>query len=103
MERVKYTIVKFLVVLTFIISIDGGKSYHVIGNRIQINLNQDHINNIEMPYQNNTIAFNEDQKLVESFKFDFSCFAKAPVKCTYTLNKVCREFLVSIWQPPKFI
>jgi len=101
MRKGKLTIIKLLIVVISVLSIDGGRSFLFIGNNIQMFLSKDHFSDIEVPVQHNIVVFNDDEKWVGSLKFDFSCNVNRPVKFLFTLNIVKQEFHESIWQPPK--
>ncbi len=103
MEKVNRTVIKLMIVLISFFCIDGGRSLVLIKDNIQIIINQDHVNDIEIPHQHHLVNFNDQEKWLELFKFNFSCFNHNPVKFLFTLNTASQEFSDSIWQPPKFV
>jgi hypothetical protein len=103
MKRSKGTLVKFLIVLISFFCIDGGRSLLLISNKMQILFPRDQINDVEVPHQHHIVNFFDEEKWLESFKFDFSCFNHNSVKFLFTLNTVSQEYSDSIWQPPKFV
>ncbi|MFA5819719.1 MAG: hypothetical protein WC854_10645 [Bacteroidales bacterium] len=103
MEKGKRIIFKLLIVLISVFFIDGGKSLLIVSNNIQIIFNQDHTNDFEIPHQHHLTNFSTDEKWLNSFRFDFSCFDKNPVNFLFTLNTASQDFSDSIWQPPKFV
>jgi hypothetical protein len=103
MIKGKRNIIKFLIILISFFCIDGGNSLLLIGNNIQILIVQDHIKDIDIPHQHHSAGFNQVEKWLKSFIFDFSCYNNSPVKYLYTLNITSQEFPDLIWQPPKFV
>lgn len=103
MKRSKRIVIKFLIVLISFFCLDGGRSLLLISNNIQILFTQDQINDIEVPHQQHIVNFNDEEKWLESFKFDFFYFNHNPVKFLFTLNTASQEYSDSIWQPPKFV
>lgn len=101
MEKGKRTVIKLLIVFISFFCIDGGRSLLLINNNIQILFAHNHLSDIEIPHQHHLINFNDEEKWLESFKFNFSCFNLNSIKYSYTLNTVSQEFSDSIWQPPK--
>jgi hypothetical protein len=92
-----------LVVLISVCFIDGGRSFLLVSNNIQIILDHDRTNDIEVPHQHYQVNLSTDEKWVESHRFDFLCLNNNPVKFSFTLNSASQEFQDSIWQPPKFV
>ena len=74
MKRSKRIVIKFLIVLISFFCLDGGRSLLLISNNIQILFTQDQINDIEVPHQQHIVNFNDEEKWLESFKFDFFYF-----------------------------
>jgi hypothetical protein len=101
MREGKLTIIRLLIVLISILSIDGGRSLLSIGNNLQMFLIKDHVGDIEVPEQNNLSIFSDDENWAGSFRFDFSCYVNSPFKFLYTFDYLKPEFSDSIWQPPK--
>ncbi len=103
MAKVKYSIIKVLIVLISIYFIDGGISLTLVSSNIQVIINQNHTNDIDIPDQHHSVNFNEDEKWFGSYLFDFACFNNNPVKFLYASNTTSQELPDSIWQPPEFV
>jgi hypothetical protein len=103
MVKGKHTLVKLLIIVISFFCLDGGRSILFIGNNIQILIDQDHIKDIDIPHQLYSVSYHQEEKWLESYRFDFSCFITIDVKYLYKLNIPSQEFPDSIWQPPKFV
>lgn len=103
MEKAKRDIAKLLIVLISFFCIDGGRSIMLITDKIQIIVNQNHINDIDIPHQHHLVSLNEEEKWLESFSLVFFCFNSSPEKFYFYLNTSSQEYSDSIWQPPKFV
>lgn len=103
MEIRKRIIVKILIVLISILLIDGGRTFVVVGNNIQILLSANHSGDIETPHQHNVIDFTKDGKFPEPVKFDFSYVNPDLIKFHFEIDIASQEFSDSVWQPPKTI
>jgi hypothetical protein len=102
MEKSKHLIVKLLIVFISVLSIDGGRSLLLTGNKIQVLLNHDH-NEVEVPHQHQLLSLIDDEKWVETIKFDFSVREQCPFEFLYISKNTSQEFTDSIWQPPRFV
>jgi hypothetical protein len=103
MKKGKRFVIKFLIVLVSFIFIDGGRSLFLITNSIQINSVQDHVNDVEIPHQQNFAYSYDDEKMLEIFKYDSAAFNLDSIKFFFAQNIVSQDFSDSIWQPPKFV
>jgi hypothetical protein len=103
MEKGKRLIIKLLIVLISVYFIDGGRSFLIVTNNIQILLARNHSNDLEAPHQHHIVNFNTDEKWVVPHRFDFPWFKNNSVKFLFSQNIPSQEFLNSIWQPPKFL
>jgi hypothetical protein len=101
MRKVKDIIIKLLIVLISVFFIDGGRSFLLVSDNIQILLN--HSKDIETPHQIHTVSISDEEKWLEPFKFEFSAFNPDLIKFPYSLHITSEEFTNSIWQPPKFV
>jgi hypothetical protein len=101
MERSKRSIIKLLIVLISIFCINGGKSLLLICNSEQVLFTYDLVNDIEITHQQHFDNFADEEKWLESFRFNFSSIHNNSVKPLFSLNYSPQEFLDSIWQPPK--
>lgn len=72
------------------------------GSKIRIILNHDH-NDIEEPHQHQIFSVNDDDKLMVTFKFDFTSYDQSPLIFLFTPESTNQDFIRSIWQPPKFV
>lgn len=102
MEKVKSLIIKLLIVFISVLSIDGGRSLFLTGNKIQVILSHSHYE-VEVPHQHQLFSLHDDDRWVETFKFDFSCLSQTPLKFLSEPENPCQEFTDSIWQPPRFV
>jgi hypothetical protein len=103
MGKGKLTVIKLLIVLIFLFCINGGRSLLLISNSEQILFAYDIANDIEIPHQHHFVNFTDEEKWLESLKFDFPSFHLKTVKFLFTLNSSLQEFSDSIWQPPKSV
>jgi hypothetical protein len=103
MEKSKLIIIRLFIVFISFFCIDGGRSVLHFSSDLQIIFTQENANDFELPHQHHLVNFNDDAKWLASYKFDFSCFNYNPVKFLYTPDISSQEFLISIWQPPKFV
>jgi hypothetical protein len=103
MKILSRIIIKSLIVLISVFLIDGGRSFIIVGNGIQIFIAQDHPDDIEIPNQHHIISFNEEEKWLESVKIDFNCFNNKSQKFLLNFNVDSQDFYNLIWQPPKFV
>ena len=102
MGKGKYHIVKLLIVVISVLTINSGKSFPYVSNDISIHLAADKINDIEVLQEHNHISFLDDDNWALSVIRNFSHNNK-PVNISFTLNCVTEEFSDSIWQPPESI
>jgi len=102
MEKGKHIIIKLLIVFISVFCIDGGRSLLATGNKIQFLLNHNQ-NDVEVPHQFQIFSLHDDEKWVETFEIDFSCFDQGPLKFLSDSENPSQEFTSSIWQPPKFV
>jgi hypothetical protein len=103
MGKGKRIVFKLLIVLISFFCINGGRSLMLISNNEQILFTYDLVNDIEIPHQQHFGNFTDEEKWLESFKFDFSSIHLKTVKDLLTLNSSPQEFSDSIWQPPKSV
>jgi hypothetical protein len=91
-------------IISFISSVlvDGGKTIMLIGNNLQIHLNNDHHNDLEIPHQHNYKS-GDDDKLVTLKSFDLSCTSNKLIMSPYNSGLKLRDYSGLIWQPPKFL
>lgn len=102
MEKGKSLIIKLLIGFIFILSIDSGRSLLLTGSKIQVILSHNH-NEVEVPHQHQFFNLNDDERWVETFKFDFTCLNQCPFKFLFESENPSQEYADSIWQPPKFV
>jgi hypothetical protein len=103
MEKSKRTVIKLIIVLISFLFINGGKSYMLSSNYEQILFTNDLVNDIEIPHQQHFANFSDEEKWLETFKFEFSSIPLETAKGLLTLNSSTQEFSDSIWQPPKSV
>ena len=103
MGKGKKAIITLLIIITSMFLVDGGRSFLFLGDKLQILLTQNHKNDIEIPHQHHIINFQDEEKWVESFNFDFSGFNQSSVGFLSAINFVPQEFLDSVWQPPRSV
>jgi hypothetical protein len=103
MGKFRHIVSKLLIIFISVFFIDGGKSFLLVSNNLQVIINKDHTNDLEIPQQNHLVNFSTDEKWIESFIYDFSCFNFKSVKFSFILKPASQEFPDSIWQPPKFV
>jgi|WetSurMetagenome_2_1015567.scaffolds.fasta_scaffold01429_4 hypothetical protein len=103
MGKCKLNIIKLLIVLISFLFIGGGRSVMFIADNLQSIVNQDHVSDIELPHQHQSVNFIEEDKWLSSSAFDFSCFNNSPEKHYSYMNSCTKEYSDSIWQPPKFV
>jgi hypothetical protein len=96
-------IIKLLIVFISFCCIDGERSILLFSNNIQILLTRDHVTDIEVPYQEHHINIIDDEKWIETFKFDFSSISLNSAKFLFALNYSSPDYPDSIWQPPRFV
>jgi hypothetical protein len=102
MEKGKSLIIKLLIVFISILSIDGGRSLLLTGSKILVILSHNH-NEVEVPHKHQLFNLQDDERWVETFKFDFSFLNQYPLKFLFESGNPSQEFTNSIWQPPKFV
>jgi hypothetical protein len=103
MEKGKRALIKLLIVLISVVFIDGGRSFLLVSSNLQNILNHNPANDIEIPHQHHIVNFSTDEKFLESFKIEFSCFKNSSIKINLSQDIASQEFSDSIWQPPKFV
>jgi hypothetical protein len=103
MEKGRGNIMKFLIVLISVVFIDGGRSFLLLGCNSENLISHNLTNDIEIPHQHHPVIFGNDEKFLESMKFEFSCFKNNSIEIFYTEEIVSQGFSDSIWQPPKFV
>jgi hypothetical protein len=103
MKGVKHIIIKLFILLISVYFLDGGRSFLLVTNNIQIILNHNNSNDFEVPHQHHIVNLNNDEKWLESFKFDFSCFSLYPLIFSFNQSTASQDFSDTIWQPPKFV
>jgi hypothetical protein len=103
MENLKKIFIKLLIVLLSLISADGGRSFILAGNSLQILMNHDHHNDAQLPHNHHLVSFVDDEKWIDPVSNDF-----------FSVNNISNYFLDnqdapvgdysgSVWLPPKFI
>jgi hypothetical protein len=103
MEKVKNTLIEGIIALISICCIDGGRSVLFTDNEVQILINRDQAGDIESPYQQQHITFNEDLSSDESFRLDFSDISQRQIKYLFPQEAFTQEFSYTIWQPPELV
>jgi hypothetical protein len=103
MEKGKRTIIKLFIIIISFCFIDGGRSFLIFDDNNQILLTEDPRNDVEMPHQQYTFNFHDEEKWLNSFSFDFFCVNLNSIEFLFTLKFAHQEYLDSIWQPPKFV
>jgi hypothetical protein len=102
MEKGKHLIIKLLIVLVSVLSIDGGRSLMSSGSKMQILLNHDH-NEIEVPHQHQLLSHYEDEKWVDTSIFDFFCLELCALELLIKSESTSQEFTDPVWQPPRIV
>jgi hypothetical protein len=103
MERAKRSILNLLIILTSLFIIDGGRSILLNDNNIQILFSKDYTHDIDIPHQHIHLSLIDEEKWIDSFKFDFPVSTPQTDIVLYSLNWTSQEFLHSIWQPPRVV
>ena len=103
MAKIKHTIFNLLIILISFLCINGEKFKLPINNSVQVLISHGHVNDIEVPDQQHNVSFNDYEKWVGSFGFDFSDYNQTTVKLLVTVNFPSEDFANSIWQPPKSV
>jgi hypothetical protein len=102
MEKGKHLIIKLLIVLVSVLSIDGGRSLMSAGSKMQILLSHDH-NEIEVPHRHQLLSPHEDEKWVDTSIFDFSCLELCALEFLIKSENTSQEFTDPVWQPPRIV
>jgi hypothetical protein len=103
MKKGRITIIKLLIVLLSILFIDGGRTFYVMGDKIQIILNNSPKSDLEIPGHINYLNFNEEEKWMEYSGFDFTFAFMHSVKFRFIQTIISQDFSDSVWQPPKWL
>jgi hypothetical protein len=103
MENSNRTIIKLLFVLISFIINDGGKSVFLISNNTQIFFSRDRETDLELPHQHNQHGFIEDEKWVESIKYNFIVPNFAPLIFLFDQSIPSIDVSAFIGRPPKFV
>jgi hypothetical protein len=103
MVKGKRTLVKLLIILISFFCVDGGRSLLLVANNIQVLICQDHMKDIDVLRLDHPANFNQEEKWIGSFRFDFLYLSTRPVKYLYILEITSQKLPDSIWQPPEFV
>lgn len=103
MDKVKRILIFLVIVFISLFFIDGGKTILLIGNNIKINLNHNQKYELEIPHQHNLNKYHDDEKLMNSDSFGFTCSFEKLLLFPYYLYKVTEDYSGSVWQPPKSV
>jgi hypothetical protein len=103
MGKLNKVIIKFLFILISLSCIDSGRSLFVAGLNIKFLLNHSHANDIEAPDHHQLFNILDDEKWIETTKFDFSDSSSALSEFFYTSENPSQDFTDTIWQPPKSV
>jgi hypothetical protein len=103
MDNSNRIVIKLLIVLIAFLCINGGKSLMLISDNEQNLFMYDHINDIEIPHHQHFGNLTDEEKWLETFKFDFSSIHLKAAISLLTLSSSTQEFSDSIWQPPKSV
>jgi hypothetical protein len=103
MQMAKCTILKLFIVLISLFIIDGGSSFYLLSNNVQVILTRDHIADSELPNQHNLSDFYEDEKWLGSISCNYAAFSTESTISLFNQNIVSYELLDAVWQPPRFV
>jgi hypothetical protein len=93
--------IKLLVIVISFSFFDGGRSFVLLCNVIHTQMDNDHINDVEVPHQLHNFNFNDMDKWFERPDLNLSCFSQNPLNHLQSHEAQLCEFSDSIWQPPE--
>jgi hypothetical protein len=103
MVLIKHILLRILVVIISLSCINGGGSLLLDRQDINILIGHNHTNDLESPHQHQILTFHDEEKILQSSFFDFSCSDNNSLKFLSILNTPTKDYSDSIWQPPRFV
>jgi hypothetical protein len=101
MNKGKLIFARFLIIIISVFFIDGGKSFLLKGENVEIPVNQNYDFDLEIPHQHNFNDFSSEEKWIGTSKFEFYAIKNSPVNFLYKLAAESQDYSSLIWQPPK--
>jgi hypothetical protein len=102
MVLIKHILLRILVVIMSFSFINGGGSLLLDRQDINI-LTGNHHGDIESSHQHHILTFHDEEKILQSSSFDFSCSDNKSSRFLSILNTPTQDYSVSVWQPPRFV
>jgi hypothetical protein len=103
MDKVKHILISFVVIFISFLFIDEGKTLLLIGNNIQIHLNQNQASDPEIPHQHNLNKSHNDETWMNSDSLELSFSSEMLFLFSSYINKRTEDYTGLIWQPPKSV
>lgn len=103
MKNRKKIIIKFLIVIVSFICADGGSSFILAENSIQVIMNHAHENEGEAPHQHNLFNLCDDEKWIDTSGINFINQDNRQFTSLYKSENPSDKFQGSVWQPPKSV
>jgi hypothetical protein len=103
MNKVKYTIIRVLIIFISLLFIDEDKTILLICDNIQIHLNDDQNKDIEIPHQHNFSRNDDDVKWINLTSFELSASGEKLLYFPCFHIKRTEDYKGLVWQPPKSV
>jgi len=103
MDKIKYILIRLLVVFISFFFVDEGKTILLIGVNIQIHLIHNQASDLEIPNQHNHNKSNDDETWINSNSFELPCSSEKLSLFPLYQDSKTEDFTRLIWRPPKFV
>ena len=103
MVPVKHILLRFIVIIISFSCINGGGSLLIDRQDINILIGHNHTGDIESNHQHHFLTTHDEEKILESCFFDFSCSDNDSLRFLNISNTPTQDFSVSVWQPPRLV
>jgi hypothetical protein len=101
MVLIRHILLRIIVVIISFSTINGGGSLLIDKQDISILIGHNHLSDTESPHQHHILTFHDEEKILQSSSFDFSCSDINSPKFLSILISPTKDFSDSVWQPPR--
>jgi len=103
MQKVRNIVLRCLIVFLSVLFTDGGNCLSHVSDDLKIFLTHENCTDFEAPHQHYSFSSGNDEKIVETVTFDFSCQNITTAGRPFNSVNPSADFSGSVWQPPKMI
>jgi hypothetical protein len=101
MAHLRNILIRMVVVIISFSCINGAGFILLDRNDISILTGHNHPGDIESTHQHHLLTSHDEEKILESCFFDFSCRDNKSLKFSGNSDTPTQDYSVSVWQPPR--